>query len=162
MSEKPKLKISTLEQLKARFQPTKVMRFINREDETDYIDFIVRKIDPSMIGTHTERDILQSLTQMQTILELSEEDVEKMTPEEIVELLNVDTRIADLKNNDAYVSVATAYSVIDPNIPASEVLHTLPMSFAKVITDFTVGNVPPDEDAIEGFQVVVLDYEVGA
>jgi len=135
------------------------MRFINLEDETDFIDFIVRKIDASTIGTRTERDMVDSLTRLKEIHDLTEKDVEKMTPEEIADLFNVEKRISDLKNNDAFLCVATSYTVMTPQIPVDEVLHTLPMQWINVICDFTVGGVPPGEDAIDGFKVEILDHD---
>ena len=148
---------ATVEGLRARFKPTAVMRFINIKDATDFIDFRVRKIDAATIGTRQEREIVESLMRMQSIVNLDEAAIEKMTPEEIAELLNVDQRIRDLKNNDAFLAVAADFTVMQPTLPASVVLDTLPLKWVSVIVDFTVGGVSPPADAVDGFKVEVLD-----
>ena len=141
--------------LKKILKPTGIITFTNVADETQKIDFLARKVDPLTTGSMHDTMIIRSLVRMKELYELQEKDFESMSPEQLADLFDVDKKIEDNHNNNVYLCVTASYALLEPAISPTDIIHTLPMSWIKVIADWAAGGVNEFPDLVDGFRVSI-------
>ena len=150
------LNIVSAGDLRKILKPTSTVSFINKNNEEERMDFIVRKGDPLTAGVMHDTMIVRSLMRMQQIVDLSEKDIETMSQEELVALFNIDLKIEDIHNNDKSVCIAASYHLLDPPITPTEMPYVLPMSWVRILAAEGTGGATQDQlDLVDDFRVQI-------
>ena len=145
----------SLQGLLTRFKLSAWISFINIEDEADRLDFPVRKIDPYDVGSLSDGKTINAIAKILALQEKAELNPDSIEASDLVAVFDVDERVDAYRGHIAYSCAVASVCILDPIIPASQMINVLPPSFIKIIAEFCEGGITELPESVMGFRIQI-------